>query len=358
MTLRISLATYDDGPPIGGQGVLVCGLRAALHRRGVDVHTVAGRGEYGQRHPALTRRAPLDFSIELNRHPRRLYEGNPALVHAMGGPGGVLLLRRLEVPLVYTANHTYRQAYASSRPQRLLSIAERRAYRAAAKVLPISPSTADAVRALGVPSRRIEVILPGVDVDRFDRGEAKREPERVLFVGRLEWEKGPLDAVRCIRHLAQDRRGLRGVVIGRGALEGAVRNAVDSARRAGVSIDLLGAVSDDELAEQFARATVVIVPSRYEGLGLVALEAMAGGAAVVGTDVTGLRDAVGDRGVLVEPDAPDRLADAVAMLLDHPAQRGELTARAREHVREHHSWDTVGARVMEIYRGVAPAAAG
>jgi glycosyltransferase involved in cell wall biosynthesis len=355
---RISLATYDDGPPLGGQGVLVCGLRAALHRQGVDVHTVAGRGEYGQRHTAFIHRAPLDWSVELNRHPRRLYEGNPALVHAMGGPGGVLLLRRLEVPLIYTANHTYRQAYATNRPQRLLSLAERRAYRMAAKVLPISPSTADAVRALGIPARRIEVILPGVDVERFDRGDATREPQRVLFVGRLEMEKGPLDAVRCFRYLAEDRPGVHGVIIGRGSLEGAVRAAVDGARHAGVSIEMLGGASDDELADQLARATVVVVPSRYEGLGLVALEAMAGGAAVVGSDVTGLRDAVGDRGVLVAPGATRQLADAVAMLLDHPAQRDELTAMAREYVREHHSWDTVGTRVMEIYREVVPGLAG
>lgn len=349
MTVRVNLATYDDDPPLGGQGVLVCGLRAALQRRGVEVQTLAGRGEHGQRYPALTHRAPLDFSIELSRHPQRVYAGNPAVVHAMGGPGGVLLLRRLAVPLVYTANHTYRQAYSLRRPQRVLSLAERRAYSRAAMVLPISPSTADAVLALGVPSQRVEVVLPGIDVSRFDRADDRRERGRVLFVGRLEAEKGPLDAVRCMQLLAQTQPDLHGVVIGRGGLEAGVRSAVATAQAAGAWIELLGAVSDAELAEQYARAEVALVPSRYEGLGLVALEAMAGGAAVVAYAVTGLRDAVGDRGVLVDAGSPQRLADAAAALLDDPPRRDDLAARAREHVRRHHSWDTVAARVHEVY---------
>ena len=85
-------------------------------------------------------------------------------------------------------------------------MAERRAYAGAAMVLPISPSTATAVRRLGVPASRIEVVYPGVDVARLDRGDGDRDPGRLLFAGRLRPEKGALDAVAAMAELAARAR--------------------------------------------------------------------------------------------------------------------------------------------------------
>ncbi|HEY6379767.1 MAG TPA: glycosyltransferase, partial [Candidatus Dormibacteraeota bacterium] len=191
MTVRVTLATYDDDPPVGGQGVLVRGMRAALVRRGVEMRTVAGRGTNAVPFPLRTGRAMLDLSLHLSGQPQLLLDGGAELVHAMGGPGGILLTRGLPVPLVYTANHTYAQAYRRADPRRALSFVEARAYRRAAAVLCISPSTADVVRGLGVEARRVEVVLPGVEVDRITAAAAgvTREPGRVLFVGRLEAAK-------------------------------------------------------------------------------------------------------------------------------------------------------------------------
>jgi glycosyltransferase involved in cell wall biosynthesis len=353
MNLRVTLVSYDDDPPLGGQGVMVRGLRAGLQRRGVQVTTVAGRGDHAVTFPPLLHRPPLDLSLDLNRHPQRLLAGDPHVVHVMGGPGGVLLLRSLGVPVVYTANHTYRQAHAVGRLRRLPSLLERRAYARAAAVLPISPSTADAVRALGVPRPRIEVVAPGVDVERLDRGEQLRQPGRLLFVGRLEPHKGPLLAVVAMAQLARTRPEVRGVVIGTGSQDSAVRAA---AAASGGAVEMLGPLDDDALAAEYARADLVLIPSRYEGLGLVALEAMAAGAVVIAGDVDGLRDAVGDRGLLVSPSDGSALAAASAALLDDRQRRDELASRARDHVRRHHSWDAVAARVEAVYRKVLGAA--
>lgn len=347
--MKVCIATYDDDPPEGGQGVYVRGLRAALLSRGVvDVHTVSGRGANAVTYPRVLHRAPLDLSLALNRDPSPLLAPRPDVVHAQGGPGGVLLLRSLPVPLVYTAHHTYVQAYPSRRsPKRALAPLERRAYRRAAAVVAVSPSTADAVRAMGV--RRLEVIPPGIDVDRLGApGESRRDGGLLLFVGRLEPEKGAFDAVAVMRAVAAERTGVHGVVVGRGRLEAQVRAAV-----AGTPIEVCGAVSDDELHEHYARATVLLMPSRYEGLGIVALEAMAAGAAVAGYDVTGLRDAAGAHGVLVPAGDTAALAAAVVSLLDDPARRVERAARAREHVVAHYSWATCAARMEEVYRSVS-----
>jgi glycosyltransferase involved in cell wall biosynthesis len=315
------------------------------------VRTVAGHGAAAVRFPRVTGRAPLDLSLALLRDPRPLLAGPPDVIHAMGGPGGVLLPRRLGVPVVYTAHHTYRQAHPLRSPRRLLSLVERRSYRLAAAVLAVSATTADAVLRLGVSASRVEVLPPGIEVGRLDRGEARRDPGLVLFVGRLEPEKRPLDAVAVMARLAAGRGPrLRGMVIGAGSLEPAVRTAAAAAPPG--AIEVRGAVSEDELLDAYAAAAVLVVPSRYEGLGLVALEAMAAGAAVVAYDVPGLRDAVTGRGRLVPSGDREAMARACSALIREPAERAELAARARDSVIAAHSWDAVAARVEAVYRAI------
>jgi glycosyltransferase involved in cell wall biosynthesis len=350
MTVRAVIATFDDAPPIGGQGRYVCGLRAALQRRGVDVRTVAGHGDQAVPVPRVTGRPPLDHSLALTRDPRPLLRPAADVVHVMGGPGGVIIPRRLDVPVVYTAHHTYRQAFSRRSPRRLLSPVEARAYRLAAMVLAVSPSTADAVLRLGVSPRRVEVLAPGIEAERFDRTGVARDPRRLLYVGRLEAEKRPLDAVGVMAELARLYPGVRGTVIGHGRLDDAVRTAAAAAPQGAVAVR--GSVSEEDLARAYAEAAVLLVPSCYEGLGLVALEAMAAGVAVVAYDVSGLRDAVGGHGHLVGAGDRQAMARACAALITDPARRASLAARAAAAVRQAHSWCMVAARVEEVYRAV------
>jgi glycosyltransferase involved in cell wall biosynthesis len=349
VSLRVTLATFDDDPPIGGQGVLVRGMRNALERRGIAMRTVAGRGAHAIPIPAITRRPPLDLSLQLSRRPEILLAEGTELVHVMGGPGGVTLLRKLPVPVVCTANHTYVQAYGRLRPGRAVSLAERRALHRAAAVMCISPSTADAVRALGVPPDRVSVILPGVEADRIQVGAAtvERRPRHVLFVGRLEPEKGPLDAVAVMAALCARDGEVAGTVIGGGSLEAQVRAAAAAVPDGRITV--LGAVDDETLARAYGSAAVVVMPSAYEGLGLVALEAAVTGAVVVGADVTGLRDAIGEAGVVVPAGDLGAMADAAWDLLRDERRRADLGALGRERVLREHSWDTAAAQVAAVY---------
>lgn len=350
MTPRVTLATFDDDPPIGGQGVLVRGMRAALVRRGVDIRTVAGRGANAIPFPRRTGRAMLDLSLRMSREPQLLLDGGCDLVHAMGGPGGIVLMRALSVPVVYTANHTYAQAYPRTDPRRALSFIEARGYRRASAVMCISPSTADVVRRLGIDPRRVEVVLPGVEADRIAGAAAGvvREPGRLLFAGRLEAAKRPLDAVGAMAALCARDPAVHGVVIGEGSLVGRVRDAAAAVPDGRVS--LLGAVDDATLAREYARASVVLVPSAYEGLGLVALEAQVAGAAVCGYDVTGLRDAIGEGGIVTCPGDVGALAEAAWGLLRDEPRRADKAARGREAVLREHSWDAAAGRITEVYR--------
>jgi glycosyltransferase involved in cell wall biosynthesis len=94
------------------------------------------------------------------------------------------------------------------------------------------------------------------------------------------------------------------------------------------------------------------MPSRFEGLGMVALEAQSAGTPVVGYDVDGLRDAVGDGGVLVPAGNAAAMRGAVAALLGDEARRMDAGARGREAVLAAHSWDTIAERLEEVYAAV------
>jgi glycosyltransferase involved in cell wall biosynthesis len=341
---RVTMVSYDDDPPLGGQGVVVHGMRAALEGRGVRVHTISGRGEHAIAIARRTGRPPLDLSLQLNRYPRIMLRASPDVVHAHGGPGGVLIWKRMDVPIVYTAHHTYPQAHARWSLKRLLAGVEARSYRQAVMVLPVSRSTANSLLEMGIPAARIEVLPNGVNI--VDVPGVEHEDGRVLFVGRLEREKGVLDALSLFRELAATVTGMRGVVVGGGSLEAEVRRA---AAASGGRLDYLGSLDPVALHREYARAAVVVMPSRFEGLGMVALEAQSAGTPVVGYDVDGLRDAVRGGGVLVPAGDAFALRDQVAKLLGDPGRRLEVGERGREAMRAEQSWDSVAARLEEIY---------
>jgi glycogen synthase len=344
---RVTLVSYDDDPPLGGQGGQVRGMRAALMARGHTVTTIAGHGSQALRYPRLTGRAPLDFSVHLNRHPGLIRATQADVVHVSGGPGGVLLLRDVGAPVVYTANHTYAMAHRRGSLGRVMSLAEARAYRRAAMVLAISPSTAAAVRALGVPAMRVAVLPPGVDAP--GQGTEPGPGRRLLYAGRWEREKGVLDAITVMREVIARRPGTTARVVGGGSLGAAVRRAAAAER----GIEVAGHVDDATLSAEYSRATLVVMPSRYEGLGLVALEAQAHGAVVVGYDVDGLRDAVPEPGLLVSSGDVAALVAVCVELIDSPQRRGELAARASQRVRSEHSWEGMAARLEQVYTDVA-----
>jgi glycosyltransferase involved in cell wall biosynthesis len=145
------------------------------------------------------------------------------------------------------------------------------------------------------------------------------EPPKVLFAGRLSAEKGITDFLIATE-------GLPRLIVGDGPLREQVPEAT-------------GFVPHERIGEYYARAAVVCVPSRREGYGMVAREAMAYGRAVVSTDVGGLGDAVEDgvSGLVVPPAEPARLREAIERLLGDEALRSRLGAAARAHAEEAYS---------------------
>jgi type III pantothenate kinase len=176
----------------------------------------------------------------------------------------------------------------------------------------------------------VRVVPPGVSLP--DEVGEPAEPPHVLFVGRLSEEKGILE-------LLEATEGLPRVIVGDGPLRDVVPDAV-------------GFVPPGELGPYYERAAVVACPSRREGYGVVAREAMAHGRPVVASAVGGLLDAVEDdvTGLLVPPRDAAALRAALERLLADPALRARLGDAARTRARDRFSWDQATRETVAAYR--------
>lgn len=355
LTSRVALLSYDDVPPIGGQGRYAGALEQEMPKSGFEIEVVsARRGPWGTgvRIPKRTRRAPLDFSLWLRRRlPEVATALGPDLWHALGGPGGVLLFRHPpRAPLVYTANHTYRIAHGRRLATRPLGGMEARAYRFSEHVIAISSSTASSLaKDYDVPSQKITVIPVGIETEWLQPAEEEEERDTILFVGRLVPIKGVQHFVAIFRDLSQEFPDLRAEVCGEGPLYNAVLGA---AKEFQGRLMVMGKVSESDLASAYRRARLLVVPSRYEGLGSVALEAMAAGTPVLATDVPGLTDLKGGGVELVPPEDTAAMLKAARGILGDRVRWDEMSGAARQAVVEHYSWDAVRPQIAEVYRSV------
>jgi glycosyltransferase involved in cell wall biosynthesis len=197
-------------------------------------------------------------------------------------------------------------------------------------VIAASVFLADAARGLG--AKEVRVIPNGVEIPA-DVGPPA-DPPHVLYVGRLSEEKGILEFLDATE-------GMSRVIVGDGPLRDRVPEAV-------------GFVAHDQLGAYYNRAAVVCVPSRREGYGVVAREAMAHSRPVVATAVGGLVDAVEDgvTGVLVPLGELERLKAALRSLLASDDEQRRLGEEGRRKAVE--SWDVraTAERLAVAYEGV------
>jgi glycosyltransferase involved in cell wall biosynthesis len=233
----------------------------------------------------------------------------------------------------------------------LLARIERAMIRRAARLSATSAATAELLRSLapGVP---IDLVYAGVADELF---ELERRPEGyLLYFGRLDvFQKGLDTLLAALALLARERPGIELRVAGRGKDAERVRAL---ARELGVerNVRLLGAVSEAQRRALFAGAAVLLMPSRFEGFGMVAAEAMAAGVPLVAAAAGSLPEVVAPPagGVLVPPGDARALADATARLLTDPAVCDVLSRSARL-AAERFRWATVAERHLEFLQRIA-----
>jgi phosphatidylinositol alpha-mannosyltransferase len=189
-----------------------------------------------------------------------------------------------------------------------------------------------------------KVIPNGVDVGRFSRAVPI-----ILFVGRFEPRKGLLELLKAYRILRKTGCQCRLLVVGGGPQEREMRRYLMTRKLGGV--EFLGRVSDDERDALFKTADVYCSPATgRESFGIVLLEAMAAGTAIVASDIHGYKGVVrrGREGLLVPPGKPKAIAGALAHLLGDDELRESMAASGLERAQEF-SWERVTAKVEDYY---------
>jgi len=293
-------------------------------------------------------------------------EGGVDVVHAnywLSGMAGHRLKHELGVPLVMTF-HTFARVKAEGGdPEPLHRESTELGIWGCTDTVCVSCSEEERqVRRLhGDPRGRIEIVPPGVDHAFFAPGDQRGartalgwgDDPTLLFVGRIQPLKGLDVAVGALAELA--RTDVRLVVVGgaSGASgDGEVGRIMTMARRLGVAerLHMVPPQPHHLLSTYYRAADVVVVPSRSESFGLVALEAAACGVPVVASAVGGLLTLVdhGRTGFLVPGRDPVDFARDIARLLDEPALAADMGAAGALRARRY-TWSFAAARLRRAY---------
>lgn len=273
--------------------------------------------------------------------------------------GGVLAWLRRRPFVVFAYAYEFLKFPRTSMAAALL----RRVYAAADRVVAISNYTRDRLAEFGVSASRIAVVYPGAPSPRSYPDAALIALRRqlgldgkriVLAVGRFIRRKGHLNLVRAFARIVERAPDVKLVMVGRGPMKDEVGALVQSLGLAD-RVCMPGYLPDDDTAMLFQLCDVFALPNgqdesgQVEGFGLVFAEAQAGGKPVVAGRSGGAAEAVldGETGLLVDPDQPEVLADALLSVLDNPELARKLGAAGRRRVESELNWTQFTRRTLE-----------
>jgi L-malate glycosyltransferase len=232
-----------------------------------------------------------------------------------------------------------------SQPQILL---QRAAYTIAHRIVANSAAAAEALIAERVPQDQVRVIHNGIDVAQYRPVYRHTRRRRITTIAKLRPEKAHETLIDAAALLLPRFPDLRFTIVGDGPREGVLR-ARAAERRVEHAFAFLG--HRDDVAAVLAESDVFVLPSRSEAFPNSVLEAMAAGVPVVASRVGGLCELIdhGRTGLLVPPDDPRNLADAIASLAENAEAASSLARSARRHVEARYSFEQMVSRFETLY---------
>jgi glycosyltransferase involved in cell wall biosynthesis len=201
----------------------------------------------------------------------------------------------------------------------------------------------------GIPQSRMKVIYNGIDSELFSPSDdvARSEDMILMVMSRDTAVKGLRFLLEALAELRK-RWDLKLVVVGTTLGDGATEKLMD---RLGVTgaVTFRNQIETSELIQLYRTATLVAVPSTYEGFGIPAAEAMACGAPLVSTTAGALPEVVGDAGILIPPADSAALTAAIAQLMEDPHKRSEYSILGRRRILEKFNWSNAAKLTAEVY---------
>ena len=359
---RLRVLCVADSLDVGGAEHHVVGLASALLEAGHEVVlacsiegslATTARQSGVQVRPLLQRLVKRRVSPSYARALKKLLaEHDFDLVHAhmyASAAAAALATRHRSEPLVLTEHS---QAAWRGRTARLCS---RLLYRRAARIIAVS----DQIRRRlidqdCVPDTRIDVIpnaLPKLEREPFASVPHERPGPVVGVVARLQPEKGVVYVLRAATQVVKHQPRARFVIVGDGPERARLTNL---AAQLGLAAHVIFLGFRPDATSMIPSFDVLAVPSLSEGTPLVVLEGMAAGVPLVASAVGGIPEQVrhGEQGLLVPPQNPDALAQALLAVLGDRALGQRLGAAGRARVATHYAYPAMLRRTLAVYRAV------
>ncbi len=402
--LKIALLGYRSNPFSGGQGVYIKYLSKALVDAGHSVDVISGE-PYPQLDPRVRlvplpglnlfatpnhvtalkpshfRSAtdlfeyfsmltggfpePFTFGRRLTRHFHRQRPNYDVVHDNQSLCYGLLDVVAMGYPLVATIHHPITRdrdialANAKDAGERLLIRRwhsflrmQSRVVKRLEHIVTVSRcSAADIGKAFAIRAERIHVVPNGIDLDDFSPmpGIRRDEMHLVSTASADAPLKGTQHLLRALAALAPQYPDLRLTLVGRPRQGGATAQLIETLG-IGDRIDFRHQIGTDEIRSLYARATIAVVPSEYEGFGLPAAEAMACGVPVVAAAGGALPEVIGDAGIIVPIRDSAALARGIRLLIESPAERARFARLGLARINEHFNWRGAAIAMSHIYQ--------
>lgn len=400
--LRICLLSYRCNPHCGGQGVYLKNLSRALKDLGHQVEVVAGPPQpqldddipfyqlpsldlYNPddlfRMPSLkelsrpinliewigvsTMGFPEPFTFGLRarrflRNKRQQYD----IVHDNQGLSYGLLSVKKWLPTIATIHHPVtvdRKIAVRSAPTIWRKMQQWRWYsfigmqkrvsRMLGHIITVSKTAGnDISRDFNISPDRFRIIPNGVRTDLFyPIPEIPREKNRLIVTNSADMPlKGLYYLLLAVSKVAQTHP-IQLTVVGTPQKNGYSQKLI---QKLGIEnrITFTGRIADGRFVREYAKATVAVVPSVYEGFGLPVGEAMACAVPVISTTGGALPEVVGDAGILVPPADHQALANAILTILQQPQLAHKLGRAGYQRVHQHFTWTKAAQKTVAVYR--------
>ena len=389
--MKIGLLSYRSHPYSGGQGIYIKHLSKALSDLGHEVSVLSGP-PYPELHdsvqliqiPSLGMFETEDrmklFSLKLLFRPLDLYEWITVMTGGFPEPytygkrvykylknnkkdfdiildnqslcGSLLKIQDL-LPLAVTIHHpitkdhklemqnasNWKERLSSMRWHNFLPMQKRVAPKLNKIICVSAPSKEDIVKEFLVEDNKIEVILNGIDINRFVPGPSDSvKANRIITTASADIPlKGLKYLIQALPEILKSFPKTTLTVIGKAPSNSEVSKLISNLDLKEI-ISFKSGISENEIVDLYHASEIAVIPSLYEGFGFGAGEAMACGVPLISTHSGGLKEVVGDCAIKILPSSADEIEKAVINLFNNQEKRKELSAKGRQRMETKFDW--------------------